>query len=106
MAPRAVLGGLEYLIMLVILGGDDSTGAVEIRSVLKQRANRAVSRATVYTTLDRLVRKGLVDWTIDDVTPESGGIPRRLYRATADGRAEVRRAARAIARLSEGLSLT
>lgn len=106
MAPGAVLGELEYLVMLAVLRLEGGAGAVEIRELLRAKAGRAASRGTVYTTLDRLVRKGFVDWLTEEATPEQGGIPRRLFRVTSAGRAEVARSARAIARLSEGLSLT
>jgi putative ABC transport system permease protein len=106
MAPGAVLGELEYLVMLAVLQLEGGAGAVEIRELLRARAGRAVSRGTVYTTLDRLVRKGFADWLTEDATPEQGGIPRRLFRVTKAGQAEVSRSARAIAQLSEGLSLT
>lgn len=106
MAPGNVLGELEYLVMLAVLQLDDAAGAVEIRDLLRRRAGRAASRGTVYTTLDRLVRKGHLDWRTEDVTPETGGIPRRIFAVTEGGRQEVARSAQAIARLSEGLSLT
>ncbi len=106
MPTGAALGELEYLLMLAVLQLDAAAGAVEIRELLRRRARRSMSRGTVYTTLDRLVRKGLLDWRTDEVTPETGGIPRRLFRVTPDGRREVARSARAIALLSEGLSLT
>jgi DNA-binding PadR family transcriptional regulator len=106
MAPGAVLGELEYLVMLATLQLPDGAGAVDIRNLLRTRANRAISRGTVYTTLDRLVRKGFLDWQTEEVTPEGGGIPRRLYRVTAAGRAEARRSTQAIESLSEGLSLS
>lgn len=106
MAPGAALGELEFLIMLAILQLGDDAGAVEIRERLRARAGRSASRGTVYTTVDRLVRKGYLDWQTEDATPEGGGIPRRLYRVTPAGEAEVRRSTRAIESLSEGLSLS
>ena len=106
MAPGAVLGELEYLIMLAVLQLGDAADAVEVRERLRTRAGRALSRGTIYTTLDRLVRKGHLDWRTDELTSETGGVPRRVFRATLGGRREVARSARAIERLSEGLSLS
>lgn len=106
MAPGNVLGELEYLVMLAVLQLEDGAGAVEIRELLRERARRSASRGTVYTTLDRLVRKGHLDWRTEEATPEGGGIPRRLFRVTAGGRRAVEQSARAIAQLSAGLSLT
>jgi DNA-binding PadR family transcriptional regulator len=106
MAPGAVLGELEYLVMLAVLQLEDAADAIEIRRLLRERAARSASRGTIYTTLDRLVRKGLLQWSTEEVTSKQGGVPRRIFRPTAAGRREVKRSSRAIARVSEGLSLT
>ena len=45
-----------------------------------------LKRGTVYVTLGRMEQKGLVASRLDDTPPPSGGLPRRLYTATAIGR--------------------
>ena len=64
-----------------------------------------LKRGTVYVTLGRMEQKGLVSSGLEDDTPPAGGLPRRLYRATAYGR-EVHAAAvafrkRLVPRLAE-----
>jgi len=105
MAPGAQLGELEYLIMLAVARLEGEGSAQQIRDLLKKRADRAVSRGTLYATLDRLVRKAYLTWETEDVSPERGGIPRRLFALTTSGRKALSRSSRAIARLSEGLTL-
>ena len=105
MAPGAQLGELEYLLMLAVLRLEGEGSAQQIRELLKKKADRSVSRGTLYATLDRLVRKSYLTWETEDVTPERGGIPRRLFALTAAGRKAVVRSSRAISRLSEGLTL-
>jgi PadR family transcriptional regulator len=105
MAPGAQLGELEYLIMLAVLRLEGEGSAVEIRELLKKKANRAVSRGTLYATLDRLVRKSYVTFATEDTVPAGGGVAKRLFALTAAGRKAVARSSRAIARLSEGLTL-
>jgi DNA-binding PadR family transcriptional regulator len=106
MAPGAQLGELEYLVMLSVLQLEDQASAIDVRALLRRRADRSVSRGTLYATLDRLVRKEYVVFETAQVTPERGGVARRLFRLTAAGRKAVGRSSRAITRLSEGLSLT
>ena len=55
----------------------------------------ALKRGTVYVTLSRMEQKGFVSSRLDDEPPAFGGLPRRLYRATAIGR-EVHAAAVAL----------
>lgn len=105
MTHAAVLGEFEHLVMLAILQLDNAASALDVRGLLEQKAERSVSRGALYATLDRLERKGYLDWETEDATPERGGIPKRLFRATASGLEAVQRSNRIIARLSEGLSL-
>ena len=45
-----------------------------------------LKRGTVYVTLARMEEKGFITSRLDDEPPPSGGLPRRLYTATAYGR--------------------
>ena len=45
-----------------------------------------LKRGTVYVTLARMEEKGFISSRLDDEPPPSGGLPRRLYTATAYGR--------------------
>jgi DNA-binding PadR family transcriptional regulator len=45
-----------------------------------------LKRGTVYVTLGRMEQKGYVISRIEDEPPSNGGLPRRLYSATAHGR--------------------
>jgi PadR family transcriptional regulator, regulatory protein PadR len=45
-----------------------------------------LKRGTVYVTLGRMEQKGLLTSRLDDEPQPSGGMPRRLYMATAYGR--------------------
>lgn len=44
-----------------------------------------LKRGTVYVTLGRMEEKGYVTSHADAVLPEGGGLPRRLYEASAFG---------------------
>lgn len=45
-----------------------------------------LKRGTVYVTLRRMEQKKLIASRLEDESPPSGGLPRRLYLATAYGR--------------------
>ena len=79
------LGEFEQMVMLSILRlGDDAYG-VAIRDELEGVAGRSPSSGALYTTLDRLQKKGLLDAHAEDGSSERGGRPRRFMRVTPEG---------------------
>lgn len=85
-------GELEQLVLLALLQLGPGTYGAEVRRELRDRAGREVSPGTIYPTLDRLERKGLVRSVMSDPIPERGGRRRRTYVVEAAGREAVRRA--------------
>jgi hypothetical protein len=55
-----LLGGFENLLLLAILRLDDRAYGVAIRQELFDRAGKDVAVGAIYTSLDRLEHKGLV----------------------------------------------
>ena len=101
--PPAYLGEFEHLLLLAILRlGDEAFGA-DVARALEDRAGRTVSRGHLYTSLDRLERKGLLRWSLDGGTAIRDGLPRRLYTVTPAGLAALRAAHDAIKRMSRGI---
>ena len=49
-------------------------------------SRRRLKRGTVYVTLGRMEEKGYVVSRLDPAPPDAGGLPRRVYEATAFGR--------------------
>ena len=49
-------------------------------------SRRRLKRGTVYVTLGRMEEKGYVVSRLEPVPSETGGLPRRVYEATAFGR--------------------
>jgi PadR family transcriptional regulator PadR len=49
-------------------------------------SKRRLKRGTVYVTLGRMQEKGFISSRLEDAPPNAGGLPRRLYQATALGR--------------------
>lgn len=91
------------MVLMAVLRLGDRARAIDLRRQLKERTGRRPSRGTLYATLDRLEQKGYLDWDTEDSGPARGGIPRRCFRVTEDGLAELRRAWKAMSNLAEGL---
>ena len=103
MPKNGVLGGLELLVLLALIRlGDDAYG-VPISNEIEASSGRSVSVGSVYITLDRLERKGLVSSRLGESTAERGGRAKTYFRPTAKGLREVRLARRTLMRLWQGV---
>lgn len=96
-------GEFEQLVLLAILQLGADAYAARVRDRIQEGADRKVTRGALYATLDRLSTKGLVEWEVEDTTPDRGGIPRRRFAVTPEGLAAVRRSYSALRTLSDGL---
>src|SRR5437868_4669814 len=105
MKPPSPLGEFEHIVLLAILRLDDKAYGVTIRGELAERAGREVAPGALYTTLDRLEDKGLVESRLGDPTAERGGRARRYYSVTTNGLRAIAAAQRALRSLMEGLNI-
>ncbi len=95
--PSESLAEFELLVMLASLRlGPDEAYTVSIAEDIKRRTGRSVRRANVYTTLQRLERKGLVSTWLGDARAERGGKARRNVRVEAAGVVAIREARSAL----------
>jgi PadR family transcriptional regulator, regulatory protein PadR len=69
-------------LILQLLAGQREMYGLELVAAAKRR----LKRGTVYVTLGRMEKKGYVTSRLEDAPPSAGGLPRRLYEATAFGR--------------------
>lgn len=98
------LGEFELLVLLACLRlGEDEAYAVSIADEIAARTGRSLQRASVYVTLQRLEKKGLVSTRLGDPRPERGGKARRLVCVEAAGRTAVRDARQAFQNMWTGL---
>jgi PadR family transcriptional regulator PadR len=98
------LGEFEYFMLTAIARlGDDAYG-VAIRQTLEEATGRTCSLGALYTTLDRLEAKGLIDTYMGDPTPRRGGRPKRMVRITASGARAAAAFYQAVMRLSHGVA--
>lgn len=97
------LGEFEQMVLLAIMRLGRGAYGLAVRDELEAVAGRAPSTGALYTTLDRMERKGLLESTIADGTRERGGRPRRHVRVTAEGRALLARSRHTLMALWDGL---
>jgi DNA-binding PadR family transcriptional regulator len=61
--------------------------------------------AAVYSSLDRLERRGFAESSLSDPRPERGGRARKHFKITSTGAGELRQARGVMARMWEGLEM-
>ena len=105
MRNRLTLGEFEQVVLLAILRlGENAYGAAICREIAGC-TRRDPAPGAMYTTLDRLEAKGLVDSRFGDPTPERGGRAKRYFHVTPRGRSAIVGAQRSYRRLMSGLRL-
>jgi PadR family transcriptional regulator PadR len=99
-----VLGEFEYLVIsAAVRRGENAYGAA-IREEIEQTANRACSIGALYTTIDRLEAKGLIETWTGEATAERGGRAKRMVRVTGKGVREASAFYQAVTRATRGLA--
>lgn len=80
--PRVLtLSPKEQLVLELLARSEEAYG---LQLVAASRGR--LKRGTVYVTLDRMEQKGYIVSRLDDPPEGAGGLPRRMYAATALGR--------------------
>ena len=98
----APLGDFEQLVLLGVMRLQDGAYGAAIRQEIHARSGRDVSINAVYTTLDRLETKGLLESWTGDPTPQRGGRRRKFYGLRPAGTAALRQAYHAFQAMAEG----
>ena len=97
------LGELEQMLLWTVLRLQDRAYGIAVRDELALRAGRDVARGSVYITLDRLVKKGYLDSSLGEVTPQRKGRARRYFTLTSQGREALKEARDALVSVWQGL---
>lgn len=98
----SVLGDFEQLVLFGVLRLDEEAYGAAIRQEIHQRSGRDVSINAVYTTLDRLERKGLLRSWVGEPTAQRGGRRRKCYALRPAGLAALRFAYRTVTSMAVG----
>ena len=80
-----MLGEFEYVLMTVAAGLGESAYGAAIREEIEKVAGRSCSIGALYTTIERLEKKGLLTTWMGEATAERGGRAKRMVRVTPKG---------------------
>jgi DNA-binding PadR family transcriptional regulator len=100
---REFLGGFELLVLLALIRLADEAYGVPISEAIEESSGRDVAIGSVYITLDRLERKGLVTSRLGEPTAERGGRAKTYFCITAKGLREARRSRQTLVNLWQGV---
>ncbi len=101
--PADHLGEFEQMVLLSIMRLGDGAYGLAVREELQRVGSRSPSSGALYTTLDRMERKGLVESRPGEATSARGGRPRRYVGLTPKGVAALQRSRETLLRLWDGL---
>ena len=90
MGRNGFIGEFEQVVLLATLQLKEGAHAPAIGRKLEEDAGRAVSRGALYTTLERLEKKGFLEWRIDASSGDGDGQPKRRFSVTEAGIAALR----------------
>jgi len=97
-----MVGEFEYLILSAAAHlGEEAYGAA-MRELIESSGGRTCSLGALYTTLDRLEAKGLVETWMSAPTQQRGGRAKRMVRVTGKGVRAAREFYEAVIRISLG----
>ena len=97
------LGEFEQMVLLTIMRLDSGAYGLAIRDELARVAGRVPSSGSLYTTLDRMETKGLLESSEGESTRERGGRPRRYVKVTPSGQAMLSHSRHRLLALWDGL---
>lgn len=95
------LGEFEQAVLFAVVQIEGAYGAA-IRQEIERRTGRRVTAGAVYTTLERLEARGLVNSSWGEPTPERGGKRKRHYRIRPAGREALSRSWQAMRAMARG----
>ncbi len=99
-----MIGEFEYLILTAAAGLGEKAYGAAIRTEIETATGRSCSIGALYTTIDRLEAKGLIESWMGEATAERGGRAKRMVRLTAAGEAAAKEFYEAVTRISRGAS--
>lgn len=99
------LGEFEHVVLLALIRLNDGAYGAAIRQLLHDQIGRDVAIGALYSTLERMEKKGLVISRLGEATAERGGRPKRYFTVTATGQKALKRARNAMDKMWQGVSV-
>ena len=100
-----LLGTFEQAVMLAILRLDDGAYGRAVLHQVQESLARSVAAGAVYTTLDRLEQRGLINSRLAKGTAIRGGRARRYYAVAAVGNRALADAQKTLAKMWQGVKV-
>lgn len=97
------LGEFEQIVLLALIHLKENAYGMTIRMEINERIGRDVSIGAVYTTLERLEKKGLIVSKIGETTPQRGGRAKRYFHITPTGKIKLNEARKNFEIMWQGL---
>lgn len=83
-APAKV-GDFEEKVLRAVIGLGENAYGMTIRQAVEDATKEFTSIGAIYTTLERLERKGFVETEKGEATPERGGRAKRYFKVNGAG---------------------
>ena len=99
-----MLGEFEYLLLTASMRLGERAYGASIRQEIATFTGRDCSIGALYTTIDRLEAKGLVQTWMGEPTAERGGRAKRMVKVTATGVQAAKDFYQAVHAISRGLA--
>ena len=105
MTKEKFLGEFEQFVLLACLQLGPNAYGASLRQLLHDSIQRDVAIGALYSTLERLEKKGMVTSWFGEATAQRGGKPKRYFKVTAQGQQALKRAREAMNTLWQGISI-
>jgi PadR family transcriptional regulator, regulatory protein PadR len=102
---REFIGQQELVVMLAVMRLGREAYGVPIAAEIAEKTGKELLQGSVYSTLERLEKKGLVASYMGDATPQRGGRAKRYFKLTAQGVSQAREAQQSLQSLWRDLPL-
>jgi DNA-binding PadR family transcriptional regulator len=89
-----VLGQLELVVLMAVLRRGNKAYGLIIQNEIRETIGRKHSQGSIYNTLKRLEKKGMVSSKLGGKDADRLSRPRRYFTVSANGQAAVRSAQR------------
>ena len=98
------LGEFEQIVLLALIHLKDNAYGMTIRMDIDERIGRSVSIGAVYTTLERLEKKGFITSKMGEATSQRGGKAKKYFLIPPAGKNKLQEARKNLEIMWQGLN--
>ena len=104
-SDHSPLGEFEHIVLLTLVRLGDQAYGMSVRSTIHNLIKRDISIGAIYTTLERLQKKGYVDSRLGEATAKRGGRAKKYFSVTGKGRKALKEARANLEVLWQGIQI-